>query len=374
MNHATAEPASRQCRLTAAELAAVPTPALVVDLAVARANHARALALLEGSGATLRPHFKAHKCTGLAKLAHGTGAVSCQTSWEALALATAGFTDIMLTNQVVDPAALAELVAAAHRARISVLVDDPGHIDRLQAAAGRGGVALDVLIEVDVGMHRCGVAPGSDDLLALAAAVAAAPALRLIGIQAYEGHVTAIADPAERRRATAESAAAAKVAVDRLRAAGYAVPVVGGGATCTLPFIAGLGIWTDVQAGSYLLMDGVFGEFPDLAFDLALFAVTTVIHRSKGRIVVDAGLKQLGVDRGNPTWLADPGATLRLSDEHAKVMSAAALPAVGERTLFLPRHVDPTVNLHPVLWICDAGTVAAVDVDGRLRRRDLAAG
>jgi D-serine deaminase-like pyridoxal phosphate-dependent protein len=357
--------------LQASALAAVPTPALVVDLAVARENHRQAVAALEGTRGRLRPHFKAHKCTALARIqAHGAAGVSCQTTWEALALIDAGFSDVMLTNEVVDALALKELAVAARRARMTVLVDDIAQVMLLQQAASAVRATIHVLIEVDVGMRRCGVSCHSTELIAIADAIAASPDVRFDGIQAYGGHGAGVADPAARRRMVAESAELARIAVARLEAGGHAVVTVGGGSTGDVHFITDMEIWTDIQAGSYLLMDGAYGEFPDVRFAPAVFGLVTVIHSSPGRIVLDGGLKQFSVDRGPPTWPGDLAATPRLSDEHTRIDSGASpLPRVGERVLLTPRHLDPTVNLHPVLWLCEDGQVTAAPVDGRMPAR-----
>ena len=357
-----------------ADLHAVPTPALVVDMETARRNHRLAVASL-GRGQVLRLHFKAHKCSALLalQLERGPSLACCQTSWEALVLAEAGVGDIMLTNQLADQRSLDELVAAAKRAHVSVLVDHAQHVRLLETAASQAGVTIDVLIEVDLGMKRCGVAPGSADLLDLAAAIASSRSLGFAGIQAYDGHVAGIVDPAGRRAAAAVSAELTRQAVVRLRTAGFAVPIVAGCATGHLPFAAELEVWTDIQAGSYLLMDGAYGDCPDLPFDTALFALATVIHRSADRIVLDIGLKQLAVDRGNPTWIGDAQATLRLSDEHTVIALRSPCDlAVGDRTLVRPRHVDPTVNLHPALWLREQGSVRPVAIDGRMPIRPLA--
>lgn len=346
-------------------LAGVPTPALVVDLATARRNHAAALASL-GPGQTLRPHFKAHKCTGLLSI-QGMPPVCCQTSWEAVALANAGVDDIMVTNQVVDPVALDELAVTARRARISALVDDIAHVAALDDAAVRAAVTIGAIVEIETGMRRCGVPVDGDGLVDTTHAIGDSRALRFAGLQAYDGHVAAIADPHARRQAAGQTAAIAADAVERLRAAGIAVEMVAGGSTGHMPFLRELGLWTDIQAGSYLLMDGVYGAYEDLVFGQALFALATVIHRSPDRIVLDIGLKQLAVDRGSPSWIDDPSAGLRLSDEHTVVATSGAHRLrAGDRTWIVPRHVDPTVNLHPALWLWDGDRVTAAMVDGRM--------
>jgi D-serine deaminase-like pyridoxal phosphate-dependent protein len=344
----------------------VPTPALVVDVAAAERNHATALSLL-GDGQWLRPHFKAHKTTALAALQHGerVRGVCCQTSAEALVLAKARFDDIMVTNQVVDGFALDELTDAARLATVSALVDDAAHVALLEQAARKAGRRIGVLIEIELGMNRCGADPDGPGLIELAAMIARSPGLTLGGIQAYDGHVAGVADPVDRRARAEASAAITRRVVERLRAAGHAVPIVAGCSTAHMPFVAGLGVWTDIQAGSYLLMDGAYGSYGDLPFEPALWLEATVIHASTGRFVLDGGLKQLAVDRGPPQWVADMAAATRLSDEHCVVVASGSGLRVGDRTRLLPRHVDPTVNLHQAIWLVRGNEVRAVAVDGR---------
>jgi D-serine deaminase-like pyridoxal phosphate-dependent protein len=343
-----------------------PTPALVVDAAAAERNQAMAVSLL-GKGQVLRPHFKAHKTTALARmqLAGGVTGFCCQTSWEALAMARAGFDDIMLTNQVVDPTALAELVEAAKLARLSALVDAGEHVDLLARAAKSAGRAIGVLIEVETGMKRCGVEADSDALLLLAEAIAGAPGLIFDGVQAYDGHVAGTADPVARRVAAARSAAIAQTAVDRLTAMGMKPRIVAGLSTAHMPFCAELDVWTDVQAGSYLLMDGIYSGYGDLPFERALMLEGTVIHASTGRFVINGGLKQFAADRGPPQWVGDMAAPARLSDEHCVVAAENHGLAIGDRARLQPRHLDPTINMHAALWLERDGAFERVAVDGR---------
>ena len=167
-----------------------------------------------------------------------------------------------------------------------------------------------------------------------------------------------------------EALAKTRHAAERLRAHGVAVPMVAGCATAHLPFMAEMDVWTDIQVGSYLLMDQIYGGFPDLEYPRALFCLATVIHRSPERIVLDVGLKHIGVDNGHPVWTGDTSAPLRFSDEHTTI---AVTPengiAVGDRTFLLPRHIDPTINLHPTLWLIDEDGVTPAPVDGRMGAR-----
>src|SRR6266508_3718436 len=180
-------------------LAALATPCLIVDVAALTRNLRRAANHVAGTRVKLRPHFKAHKCTALLRRqleAGGCSGVTCATAAEALVLAEADFDDILVANQIVDRHALATLAAAAGRAHVTVAVDSHVHVGLLQRLAAKEGVDLDVLIEVDVGLHRGGLPPRSADLLSLAVAVAHAPGLSFAGLQGYEGHAVFVADRA----------------------------------------------------------------------------------------------------------------------------------------------------------------------------------
>jgi D-serine deaminase-like pyridoxal phosphate-dependent protein len=351
----------------------LPTPCLVVDAAAATRNIQRCAAFFSGHPAALRPHFKAHKCTTLMRqqlAAGGCSGVACQTSWEALVLARAGFPDILIANQVVDAAALGELAQAAAIARLTVAVDDAAQVDLLATVARGRGVSLGVLIELDVGAGRCGLPFGDASLVPLAERIARQDRLSFRGLQAYEGH--AVHRDSREVRATLVRQAAHQVRHEqaRLTAAGFDCEIISGGGTGTYDLAAQAGALTEIQAGSYVLMDGRYGTL-DLPFEPALYCVTTVISRRGSRAVLNAGLKELTVEYGMPAIQA-PGARITaLSDEHAQVRLAPGPGdlAVGDKVLVIPAHVDPAVNLYDRLFAWDGDTVTEWEVDGRRRYR-----
>ena len=351
----------------------LPTPCLVVDSAAASRNIQRCAAFFSGQRTALRPHFKAHKCTTLMRqqlAAGGCAGVACQTSWEALVLARAGFADILIANQVVDAAALDELGAAAAIARLTVVVDDEAQIDLLATVARRRGVLLGVLIELDVGAGRCGLPSGDASLVRIAEQVARHDQLSFRGLQAYEGH--AVHRDSREVRTTLVRQAAHQVQQERARlaAAGFDCEIVSGGGTGTYDLAAEAGALTEVQAGSYVLMDGRYGTL-DLPFEQALYCVTTVISRRHSRAVLNAGLKELTVEYGMPAIQAAGARITALSDEHAQVRLAPEQDglAVGDKVLLIPAHVDPAVNLYDRLFAWDGAAVTEWDVDGRRRYR-----
>jgi D-serine deaminase-like pyridoxal phosphate-dependent protein len=343
----------------------LPSPALLVDLAAVDRNIARAVELLGDGPVRLRPHFKAHKCTRLMRRQVAGGrcsGVSCATAAEAEVLADAGFDDILVANQVADPAGLASLRRAGTRVRVTVCVDDARHVELLAAT----GAALGVLVEIDVGQRRSGLAPGDPALVGIAQLVQATAGLTLRGLQGYHGHAVLLADRAAREREVAGSAAVLAAERARLRDAGLPCELVSGGGTGTLDLIGAHGVLDEVQAGSYVLMDASYGRL-GLPFEQALLCRTTVVSRHRDRIVLDAGLKALSSEYGMPA-AREPGMeVLSLADEHA----TASVPEscrleVGDTTLLVPAHVDPTVNLHPALHVrAPDGTVEAWPVDGR---------
>jgi D-serine deaminase-like pyridoxal phosphate-dependent protein len=351
----------------------LPTPCLVVDSAAASRNIQRCAAFFSGQRAALRPHFKAHKCTTLMRqqlAAGGCAGVACQASWEALVLARAGFPDILVANQVVDAAALDELAAAAAIARLTVVVDDEAQVGLLASVAGQRGVLIGVLIELDVGAGRCGLPFGDASLVRIAEQIARHDRLSFRGLQAYEGH--AVHRDSREVRTTLVRQAAHQVQQERARlaAAGFDCEIISGGGTGTYDLAAEEGALTEVQAGSYVLMDGRYGTL-DLPFEQALYCVTTVISRRRSRAVLNAGLKELTVEYGMPAIQAAGARITALSDEHAQVRLAPehSSLAVGDKVLLIPAHVDPAVNLYDRLFAWDGAAVTEWDVDGRRRYR-----
>lgn len=338
-------------------VAAIDTPALVIDLDAMERNLHRLADWCRARGLRLRPHAKMHKCAELAKLqmAHGAVGVCVQKTGEALALAAAGVTDITITNEVVDPTKLARLARAvrAGGTRFALAVDSALGIERLAHALAEAGVrapgAIDVLVEIDVGHGRCGAAPG-EPAVALARAVASHAALRFAGLQAYHGAAQHQRTPEQRRATVARAAEAVARTRALIEGAGLAVPLVTGAGTGTFVHEAASGQWGELQAGSYLFMDADYAantadEYAP-GFEHALFVKAQVMSRPEGRAVVDAGHKSHAIDSGLPrVWLPEGLAFANGGDEHG-VLHGPALPALGETVWLVPGHCDPTVNLH----------------------------
>lgn len=312
--------------------AQLTTPALVVQRELVEHNLATMSAALPGG--RLRPHVKAHKCTALAHLqaAHGHAAFTCATIAEMEGMARAGLgDDLLLANEVVDASRLAKVAAAG--ARVTVAVDSAETVD----AAASAGIA-EVLVDVNVGLPRCGCGPG--DAAGLAER-ARRRGLSVRGVMGYEGHVVGLPDR-DRRIELLEASMA--LLVEAHEAVGG--EVVSGGGTGTYD----INRWvTEVQAGSYALMDTAYGQL-DIPFAQALSVLATVVSVSPGWAVADCGLKALGMDHGNPS--IDGAQVLLCSDEHVTFVPESPV-RVGDRVSVLPAHIDPTVAYHDSLHLVD---------------------
>ncbi|MEY2740487.1 MAG: hypothetical protein RL283_589 [Actinomycetota bacterium] len=317
------------------------TPALVVDADALARNLGTAAAVLPGP--RLRPHVKAHKCTGIARAqaARAHRAFTCATPREVLGMAAAGLgEDLLLANEVVDGARLAALAAAQDGARITVAVDSDATVD----AAARAGLR-EVLVDVRVGLPRCGCAPEDAGRLADRARAAG---MRVRGVMGYEGHLMTVADRAERARRVGEA-----MAILARAARDVGGEVVSAGGTGTWDLHEGAAT-TEVQAGSYALMDTHYARV-GLPFVQAAHVLGTVVSVSREWAVADVGLKALGMDHGDPR--VEGWRTWYCSDEHVtfgeEPDGAGRLAAlrVGDRVRVAPAHIDPTMAMHEAAWL-----------------------
>ena len=338
---------------------AIDTPALIVDLDAFERNLDAMAAFGKQIGIAIRPHAKTHKSPVIAMMQIARGAVGqcCQKVSEAEILVDGGVTDVLVSNEVIGAAKLDRLAALARRATISICVDSQGGVDQLAAAAQRHGVTINVLVEIDVGQRRCGVAPGAA-AADLAARVASCPGLVFAGLQAYQGAAQHMRTPAERSAAIAGVASAVAATRVSLAARGLAARIVGGAGTGTFALEAAAGAINELQPGSYAFMDADYARNTDTdgkpfaAFEQALFVLTTVMSRAAPeRAVVDAGHKALPVDSGMPLVRTIAAAAYhRPSDEHGVLDLSAtpdtARPRLGDKVLLIPGHCDPTVNQH----------------------------
>lgn len=327
----------------------LPTPSLLVDVHAFDRNVATMAERWPGT--SLRPHVKAFKSTALAKrlTVGGHRAFCCATVREMMGMAAAGLDDdLLLANQSLDLSRLTSLIGDG-RARITVAVDSEPTIE----AAATAGVR-EVLIDVDVGLPRCGCDPADAGRLA---DLARSRGLGVRGVMGYEGHL--MREPGDTKADLVERSMA--LLLDAHAAVGG--DVVSGGGTGTWSINAWV---TELQAGSYCLMDTEYRAHAD-EFDNALFVLATVISVSpKGWGVLDAGLKAFGMDHGNPTVL-DVGDCWFVSDEHITFgIAVGASVKVGDKVRVIPAHVDPTVSQHERMYVVDGDDVLEIwDVDLR---------
>jgi D-serine deaminase-like pyridoxal phosphate-dependent protein len=333
----------------------VDTPALLIDLDAFEYNLDRMARLLAPTGARLRAHAKTHKSAVIAHLQMARGAVGqcVQKAAEAEALAWGGVPDILVSNEIVGASKLARLAALARIAKVALCADDAAQIAAIESAAADAGVRLPVLVEIDVGAARCGVAPGPE-AAALAKRIAASRHLTFGGLQAYHGSAQHKRTLVERSGLIAGAADAARRTVEQLRRQGLDCPIVSGGGTGTFELEASSGVFTEIQAGSYLFMDADYGRNLDAGgvpvgtFRNALFVLATVMSAAQKHVaVLDAGHKAVAVDSGLPlVWQRPDIRYVGASDEHGKLEAApeSETPKLGEKLRLIPGHCDPTVD------------------------------
>jgi D-serine deaminase-like pyridoxal phosphate-dependent protein len=359
----------------------IATPALLLDLDRFEHNLARMAEHARRAGKALRPHAKTHRCPEIARrqVAAGALGVACAKLGEAEVMARAGVRGLLITTEVVAPQAIARLVRLLGEAPDTLLVVDNAEnvaaVGRAMAAAGR---VLDVLIDIDVGTRRTGAQPG-EPAVALARAIARERGLRLRGLQGYAGHCAHVMGWAERRQASLRALAPLMETRRLLESAGFAVEIVAGGSTGTHDIDVELPGLTELQSGSYCVMDldyrRIGGRTGDLLtdFEMALTVVATVVSvPTADRAMVDAGLKAFSTDKPFPPEAVErPGVRYEFAgDEHGRlvVTDPTRAPRLGERIEFFPPHCDPTINLYDRIHAVRGDKVEAVwDVAARGR-------
>ncbi len=340
--------------------AQIRTPALVVDLDAMEANLKKMAAFFAEGRTRLRPHYKNHKCVALARrqLAAGAIGITCATLGEAEVLASNGIGGILMANEIAGPTAIERFVQLSRGTDIMVGVDNERTVAALSAASARAKVALNVVVDVNTGMGRCGVFPGQP-ALALAQ-LAVAQGLRLRGVIGYEGHCVRLAPGPEKVKAVHQAVGSLVDSANLMRAHGLAVEIVSAGGTGTYSLSGRFPGVTEIQGGSYLLWDTDYQTVcPE--FDLALSVLGTVISRSGNeRLVLDIGVKEISGERGLPVLKNADGARLRkLNAEHATVdIIDPNFPAqVGDQLEIWVHYSDGTVNLHRQMFGLRAGQV-----------------
>jgi D-serine deaminase-like pyridoxal phosphate-dependent protein len=345
------------------DLREIPTPALIVDVGALDRNIARMAEFFAAGPCRLRPHFKAHKTPAIARRQLAAGScvgVTCATVGEAEVVGDL-CDDLLIANEIVSVDKCARVAALARDRTVTVAVDSVVGIDAVAAAARSAGVAIGVLVDVNVGQGRCGVEPG-EPAVALASRAAATAGLTLRGVMGYEGHLQPLRDRTERESRTREAMHGLVETARRIRSEGLPCEIVSSGGTGTYDISGRVDGVTEIQAGSYALMDTDYGSV-GVPFEQAFFVLGTIVSRpSPERCVADCGHKAMTKDHGHPSVRALAGATVTaLNDEHAVLaIPASCTLAIGDRIQLIPSHTDPTVNLHDMFYAVDGAQVVDV--------------
>ena len=337
----------------------IQTPCLILDLDALESNIRKMGDYAKAHGMRHRAHGKMHKSVDVLKLQQELGGacgVCCQKVSEAEVFARAGIKDILVSNQVRDPAKIDRLARLPrHGARVIVCLDDVTNVADLSAAAQKHGTQLDCFVEIDCGAGRCGVKT-APEVVAIAKAVAAAPNLRFAGLQAYQGAMQHIDGFAERRAKLDAAIAQVKDAVEALKGEGLEPELVSGGGTGSYQFESGSGVYNELQCGSYAFMDADYGRILDEEgkridageWKNALFILTSVMSHAKAdKAICDAGLKAQSVDSGLPFIFGrDDVKYIKCSDEHGVIDDPDGKLKVNDKLRLVPGHCDPTCNVH----------------------------
>jgi D-serine deaminase-like pyridoxal phosphate-dependent protein len=341
----------------------VTTPALLLDLDRAKRNIATMAERFRELPARLRPHIKVHKSPQLARMQVEAGAVgvACATVWEAIVMAEAGIADVLIANQHVQPDKVRAAAELARSHRLTIAVDDIRNVEQLSRAAIEAGAQIELLIELDVGMGRCGVR-SREEALPLAERIAELPGIELRGLQAYEGHCMLEPDP-DKRVADAHAANAMAIdCFDFLAERGHPLAVLSAGGTGTY-YITGANPRIDeVQAGSYTLMDSMHAALVPGGFETALTVAGTVISRQSNTVVLDCGRKSVGIDFVTPPLVGFPEGQVRYyAEEHCLVDFLGPPPLdLGDVAEAMAGYGPTTVNLHDVFHVVEDGVVTDI--------------
>ncbi len=337
----------------------IQTPCLILDLDALERNIKKMGDYARAHGMRHRVHGKMHKSVDVAKLQErlgGSVGVCCQKVSEAEVFARGGIKDVLVSNQVRDPAKIDRLARLPKLgARTICCVDMLDNLADLSAAAVRHGTTIECLVEIDCGAGRCGVKT-TPDVVALAKAIDAAPGLKFSGIQAYQGAMQHMDSYADRKAKIDLAVAQVKDAVDALKAEGLDCDIVGGGGTGSYYFESTSGVYNELQCGSYAFMDADYGRILDKdgkridqgEWENALFILTSVMSHAKAdKAIVDAGLKAQSVDSGLPVVYGRTDVKyVKCSDEHGVVEDPQGVLKVNDKLKLVPGHCDPTCNVH----------------------------
>jgi len=337
----------------------IQTPSLVLDLDALERNIKKMGDYAKAHGMRHRTHGKMHKSVDVQRLQEKLGGacgVCCQKVSEAEVFARGGIKDILVSNQVRDPAKIDRLARLPKLgARTICCVDDLANVADLSSAAQTHGTEIECLVEIDCGAGRCGVTT-TPDVVAIAKAIDGSEGLKFSGLQAYQGAMQHLDSYDERKAKIDIAVAMVKDAVDTLKAEGLDCDIVGGGGTGSYYFESNSGVYNELQCGSYAFMDADYGRILDKdgkridqgEWENAFFILTSVMSHAKAdKAIVDAGLKAQSVDSGLPViYGRNDVEYIKCSDEHGVVMDPNGALKVNDKLKLVPGHCDPTANVH----------------------------
>ncbi len=347
------------------------TPALLIDLDKMEANIQTMADYFSTVDTMLRPHMKTHKTPIIAhkQIAAGAIGVTCAKLGEAEAVIHAGVRDVLIANQIVGSHKIARLINLAKHSEIMVAVDNPQNVQAISEAATAKAVTIRMLVEVNVGMNRCGVESGKP-ALELANQIRQSPNLKFEGLMGYEGHTVAKPDLKERKASVQEAMQRLIDAKQYVEKHGVEVSIMSGGGTGTFNITGGIPEMTEIQAGSYIFMDSTYRNVEGIGdqFDCSLSVLATVVSRpDPNRIIVDTGLKMLAKEFGIPQPIGITGVEMTgLSEEHGTLKTVGQVSDTnvsltpGDKLEILPSHCCTTVNLHDRYYGIRNGIVESV--------------
>jgi D-serine deaminase-like pyridoxal phosphate-dependent protein len=356
----------------------VPTPALLLDLDALEYNIALLSELTKRAGLGHRPHAKGHKSIEIARrqLKAGALGICCQKISEAEVFVAAGIGNILITNELVDPIKIEKACALARDAQIMLVADDPRMLSEIDKAASKAGAQMNVLIEIDLGQNRCGVS-SIEEAVALAKRAADLKHIKFGGVQAYQGKLQHVSGWVQREAIVKKTTALLSDYLAALEGEGLSCEIVTGGGTGTLEADCELKTYTDVQPGSYVVMDAQYKAIggrtsgPFALFRHALTLLSQVISVRKDWFVLDAGLKAMSSDAGQPEVIGRNDVSYSFAgDEHGILRSdSGAALQLGERIAIIPGHCDTTINLYDYYLVHQGDRVVdiwPIDARGRI--------
>jgi D-serine deaminase-like pyridoxal phosphate-dependent protein len=339
----------------------LPSPALLLDIAALERNVAAMAKWSAAHNVGVRPHTKVHKCVEIARrqLAAGAVGLTAATVYEAEAMLAASPPEVLIANEVVGKDHLRRLAGAARATSLIVAMDDAGNAREVSAAAQAAGAVIGVLVDVDVGMGRCGVRSASE-AVALADEVRGLPNLRLRGVMGYEGHVVLERDPQVRAQRAQAAMDVLATAVRAIEAAGHEVEIVSAGGTNTHDMTGLHEVVTELQAGTYAVMDTGYAALVP-RFEPVLSVQARVLSWKTDTAVLDCGTKAIAVDVTPPTVPPSVGTVREVHEEHliARPAPGAAL-RLGEPVKIAVGYAGGTVNLHDAYYAVDGDDLVGV--------------